>query len=300
MNRRRGDTNRRALAVALVAATLVGCSASTPEPGAYGTAGTTPTSRATQQRGSRAPDDASTDQGGARATAAPGSTTQGTPEEARYLDAGSVGQMALAYIRSDPARRLTVEIDYVEGRRPSDAAMAHVEGILARDLAKPGGVSVAAGDAMPEGDGAWSFREIDSLEQRYRDAWSSGDTATMWVAFLDGQLAGERGALGVAFRASAAAVFADRVGDATTALINRTSIERSVLTHEVGHLLGLVNIGYTSAYDHEDPDNPGHSNNRRSVMYWQVEDVSIASILEGGPPDDFDEADRADLRARKD
>jgi hypothetical protein len=30
-------------------------------------------------------------------------------------------------------------------------------------------------------------------------------------------------------------------------------------------------------------------------MYWAIEDMSIATILSGGPPDDFDQYDRADL-----
>jgi hypothetical protein len=30
-------------------------------------------------------------------------------------------------------------------------------------------------------------------------------------------------------------------------------------------------------------------------MYWSVEDISIRNVLRGGPPPDFDDADRADL-----
>jgi hypothetical protein len=56
-----------------------------------------------------------------------------------------------------------------------------------------------------------------------------------------------------------------------------------------------VNIGYRSRFNHEDPAHPNHSNNPGSVMYWAVEDISIRNVLRGGPPPDFDDADRADL-----
>ena len=204
--------------------------------------------------------------------------------------------MALAYIRPSPARTIVVEVDYVEGRAPSASALDHVEAILERDLDKP--VDVRADDVMRP-RGSWSIAEIRTAEATHRDAFSAGDTATMWVAYLDGEMRREPDTLGVAYEASGAAVFRDRLSAASTAFLTAAAIERSVLTHEIGHLLGLVNIGYTSDYDHEDPAHPGHSNRRESVMYWQVEDVSIAAILAGGPPDDFDRYDRADLRARR-
>jgi hypothetical protein len=49
--------------------------------------------------------------------------------------------------------------------------------------------------------------------------------------------------------------------------------------------------------DREDPEHPGHSRSRESVMYWAVESNLIAELLGAGPPTDFDDADRADLAA---
>lgn len=121
----------------------------------------------------------------------------------------------------------------------------------------------------------------------------------MWLVFLNGSLAQNSDALGIAYSASAAAIFRDRIDAATTAVLLASEIERSVLAHEVGHLLALVNVGYRSRIAHEDPAHPHHSNNDESVMYWAVEDVSIRNILGGGPPSDFDDADRADLEMLK-
>ena len=65
--------------------------------------------------------------------------------------------------------------------------------------------------------------------------------------------------------------------------------------HEVGHLLGLVDLVLETG--RQDPEHPGHSRNRGSVMYFAVESTLVGDLLGGGPPTRFDDADRADLRA---
>lgn len=240
--------------------------------------------------------------GGTSAGGRPGepSGSGSKPGASGYDDDGSLGSMVRTFLRSSPARTLVVEVDYVKGSAPSSRALAHLAEVLKGVADKPGGVTVAAGNEIPSGRDRWSIGDLRALEKTHRSSRSGGATATMWIAYVDGEYADGGGALGVAYSASAAAIFRDRIGDATTAIVGTTAIERSVITHEAGHLLALVNIGYTSAIAHEDKDNPHHSNNKNSVMYWAVEDLSIANILAGGPPDTFDDADKADLAALKD
>jgi hypothetical protein len=65
-------------------------------------------------------------------------------------------------------------------------------------------------------------------------------------------------------------------------------------------MLGLVDTYLeTGRGDYvEDPAGQGHhSPNHRSVMYWRVDQLTVSSVLEGGPPSDYDTNDRADLQA---
>ncbi len=226
----------------------------------------------------------------------PPDATDGPSEpEPSYADDGAVGAMARTYLRASPARRLRVEIDYIQGRRPSDAAVGHLRRVLAREAAKPDGVAVLIDDEIPSGGSPYSLDDIAALERAHRDRRSAGSVATLWLVYLDGQLAGESDTLGVAYKASAAAIFRDRIDRATTAAVQATAIERAVITHEAGHLLALVNLGYESPHDREDPNSRGHSTESDSVMRAAVEDLSLIALLAGGPPDDFDEFDRDDL-----
>lgn len=223
----------------------------------------------------------------------------GKPRGPSYDDDGSLGSMVRTYLRASPAAKLVVEVDYVKGRAPSSRALSHLASVL-RDVAdKPGGITVEPGNEIAAGKDRWTTEDLAALERSHRSARSAGATVTMWIVYVGGVYAETEGALGVAYSATAAAIFRDRIDDATTAIVTAVPIERAVVTHEAGHLLALVNIGYTSAIDHEDKDRPHHSNNKDSVMYWAVEDISIKSILTGGPPDTFDDADKADLAALK-
>lgn len=103
--------------------------------------------------------------------------------------------------------------------------------------------------------------------------------------------------LGVAVDASTVAIFKDSVDEAQ-GLFGRPSseeVERAVTVHEAGHLLGLVNLVYTSPIDHEDPDHPHHSKNEDSVMYWAIETNDVGNFITGNIPDEFDDDDKSDL-----
>ena len=203
--------------------------------------------------------------------------------------------MARTILRASPARRLVVEITYVSGRRPSQASVDHLTQILQREADKPDGVIPTFDDPIPDTNSSYTLRDLVSLETRYRRLHSTGTVADIWVVALNGSYAGGSSTLGLSFRATAFALFEDQIDQAANVFVSSGSIERSVITHEMGHLLGLINIGYHSRYDHEDPQHPHHSKYQSSVMYWAVEDTSISTILRGGPPDDFDQYDRADL-----
>lgn len=277
----------RAFAAALLI--LAACSIRSSPPDA---SGTTPPPTTGGKPGSPAP--------GATSPVPPPNpgATVGGPHQApgtTYQELAAVGAMARTYLRSSPARSLVVEVDWMSGRKPSVAALSHLESILKRELSKPDGIDVRFGAEMATIRTSWTVDDLVAAEKQFRSEHSAGSRATMWIAFLGGSFAENDSALGAAFAASAAAVFRDRINEAASAILLASEIERSVIVHEAGHLLALVNIGYTSAFDHEDAAHPKHSNNPDSVMYWAVEDISIRNLLGGGPPADFDQADRADL-----
>lgn len=213
-------------------------------------------------------------------------------------DYGDLGTLALPYLRSGHPR-LVVEITAVEGRAPA----REVRDLLARRLRgvldKPEGIVVLAPRIVPPQGDRHDLADIRAIEETHRRRFTTDRTAVMHYLFLGGRYEEDEGALGLAHRASSVAIFPDTIDEAATPLVPASAITGSVLVHEAGHLLRLVNIGYRSPRDHEDPDHPNHTVHRDGVMYWAVESISVTNILSGGPPDTFHPDSRADLEALK-
>ena len=203
----------------------------------------------------------------------------------------AVGQLAPILLRPGFADRIVVEVRAQEGAAPRAATLDHLRRVL-RDVS--GKEVVLDGVTRLAGGGqAWTGRSIAEAA----DAASSApaDQVTLRLLFLRGSFEGNRGVLGVAVRGDVAAVFSDQVSAAAGLLVSPAVVEDAVTIHEVGHLLGLVDLVLRTG--RADPAHPGHSPNRRSVMYWQVESGAITQLLDGGIPNELDAADRADLAA---
>jgi hypothetical protein len=191
---------------------------------------------------------------------------------------------------------LTIEVLVQDGAAPESRALDHLQRVVTRETEKPDGIRrlqhVFGSDRR-----RWSAADLRALAAERRQHRSTSDHASILVMYVRGSFEHE-GAIGVALNATEIAVFPDRWRDLVGGVLGAGGdVERAVLVHEVGHVLGLVELTYESIHDRHDDDNPGHSRNRDSVMYWAIATTAIAQVFDGPPPDDFDAADRDDLRS---
>jgi len=195
-----------------------------------------------------------------------------------------------------PAR--SSAIDIAVGTQPSaeprQGSIDHVVSVV-RDVSGKA-VDTTAGPAVGGSAQAWSADDLRALVPP--STAPIGGRARITLLFVHGTLGGDKGVLGVAIRGDLGVIFTDRVNASATPLVGSAGIESAVVTHEVGHLLGLVDLYLHTG--RQDPDHPGHSTDTHSVMYWAVESDLVGDLLEGGPPREFDDADRADLARIRD
>ncbi len=217
---------------------------------------------------------------------------------------GAVGDYNHDYLSNERYETLEIEIDFVDGFNPTTSAIQTLKDRIGTYCQKSS-VSVKQ-DPFDSGDTSYTLEEVQALESENRKGWRSGSTIVLHILYLNGEYEDDANVLGIAYHADSFAIFKERIDDVATTdienplLVSGADIERSVLVHEFGHLLGLVNINYESEVDHEDPDHPDHCDHEDCVMNAVLETSEIANFVNGlstKPPTDFESDCVDDLRA---
>lgn len=213
---------------------------------------------------------------------------------------------------------LVIEIDSVPGMEPRDATDEALVDLLPDLVDKPGGVTAVRDAAIASrgADHAWTFGELQELAQDTFDLDTASGAIKIHMMYVDGhsELDGEGGViLGLAWSHTHLAMFKQTIEEycASVPVLLRDEVcaaaELSIATHEVGHLLGLVDNGLPMVEDHRDPD-PDHGRHDASdacVMYYAYEgealfDTLIDQVTGGGEAEiGFDDACLADLAAER-
>ena len=208
---------------------------------------------------------------------------------------GVSGGLALACLQDDKFEKMEIHFLHEPGYAP--IAMDLVKTRLQEVCDKPDGIKIVSEEIDFKIDSTWSSDDVRDARWKHGGDAMGSDTLHWYLLFPAGKYENDS-VLGVAVDASTIAIFKDSVDEAE-GLFGRPSseeVERAVSVHEVGHLLGLVNLVYTSPIDHEDSGHPGHSNNDNSVMYWAIESNNVGNFITGSLPDEFDDDDKSDLQ----
>ena len=184
-------------------------------------------------------------------------------------------------------RTVAVEVDYAKGAEPYVGGEGQVSDIwrLTRDnldalfqkkraLTVPSTLDqMEALDGVPTGD--LTTDQILDVAARHRQGKSTADTVSYYVLFLDGYLSenGQRktDVLGVSIgHTGVVAMFKPVIRGADVrafpGVVRFT--EQSVLIHELGHAVGLVDNGLPLTNAHKDDANGAHCKNPQCVMYY--------------------------------
>ena len=218
--------------------------------------------------------------------------------------ASGPGDYAWDYLRKEEFTSLLVEVDYVAGRRPSEAALDALQDALETHLDKPDGVGIVVDDEIPsQGAPTWTYEAAEALEVRYRDHYRDFDRgeAVLYFLYLDGHSDSDDAdgrILGYAYHGSSLVMFKDTISDSSGPPIVRNAVEPTVIVHELGHVLGLVRNGIPMQLDHLDTSHGAHCDNPRCLMYWAVQRDKVSDLIHQGPVT-FDADCLADLAAAR-
>lgn len=216
---------------------------------------------------------------------APGSDVAG---DAPGLDAGeALHPQIAAFIRSDVASSLTIEVDSFPGAEPSSSVTDSFGDVLRAVLNKPGGITFVEDGSLPSrGDTPWTFGELQSLATNNESLTIDADATRLHLLFVDGRFMVDN-VIGIVVGTHAIVIFREVLdGVCSGAVLNPLMREElcdvaevTVLTHEMGHALGLVNAGLPMVSDHEDPERAKHDVDPECVMYFAFQGPGVGDLL---------------------
>ncbi|HJL97563.1 MAG TPA: hypothetical protein QF401_05365 [Candidatus Poseidoniaceae archaeon] len=218
------------------------------------------------------------------------------------LNHGIPGGLTLACLDDSTYTSMVIEIDYEPGYKPEPSSTDLLKQRLESVCEKPQGINFEFTETNFENDVVWTAEDVRNIGWEEKSNNPREGSTLYWQIIFPAGSYDDSSVLGVAVDASTVSIFKDSIDDAEN-IFRRPSaekIENSVLVHEIGHLLGLVNTVYSSPADHEDDEHPNHSNNEDSVMYWAIESSSIANFFDNELPTEFDLDDKQDLQGLAD
>ena len=202
------------------------------------------------------------------------------------------------FLVSDKYDKLELEIVSVNGYQPQSLSIENLQSFLAARLNKTGGITVIYKNIPSPGKSYYTLDDVEKVEKKEREHYTKGSTLCAFVFFADAPYSDPQ-VLGMAYGSTALAIFEKTVDDNSDGIgqPSRSTLESTVVEHEFGHLMGLVDNGTKMVNAHLDEAHGKHCDNQNCLMYYATETTDILSNLVSGNIPPLDENCINDLRA---
>jgi hypothetical protein len=203
-----------------------------------------------------------------------------------YDNHRSAGASAHDILSDDDFFQINVEIQAVEGFEPTTDALDQLKTFLEARLNKTD-IEIILDDSISSpGGGPYTLEQVQQIEADRRLHYTADDTVHVYFLFLDGASSkddGDAQVLGYAHQNTSIAIFEKTIQDLSGGLLEPSTelVEATVLEHEMGHLMGLVNLGSEMQTQHQDTAHGAHCNVEECLMYYAADTSDALSNLLG-------------------
>lgn len=195
----------------------------------------------------------------------------------------AVGESASELLTREEFSALRINLVYVEGYAPAARTLENLKSFLQTRLHKPQGIHISQTAISSPGLAPYSIEDIRQVEEEFRSGFNEGQNLSVFVFVTDGSFAANDNVLGVAYRNTSLALFGSKIQEYSGGIgqPSQPLLETTVMNHEFGHIMGLVNVGTDLQSDHQDTAHGKHCDVDGCLMYWTAETGDVVTNLVG-------------------
>ena len=214
----------------------------------------------------------------------------------------TTGSSSHDLLSDDNYTSMIIELVYVEGQQPTQTAINNFLSFLNARIYKPDGIVVESRSVPSPGISKFSTQDYVDFEDANRTYYNDGNQIAVWAFFADGAADGDTSTevtLGTAYRNTSFIIYEATVKSLSGGLHQPSTavLESTVIEHEFGHILGLVNFGAPMQSPHEDSQHARHCNVDSCLMYYAATTGASLMNVSGGTVPQLDAQCIADLQA---
>ncbi|MDH5412648.1 MAG: membrane metalloprotease [Flavobacteriaceae bacterium] len=156
------------------------------------------------------------------------------------------GSSANDLLAENTFTKIVVEVVYVTGFKPTTTTINSFKSFLQNRLHKSDGIQIIQREIPSTGMSSYSVDDIIALETTHRTKYNSNNEIAVLAFFLNGAYAGNTNnssVLGIANRNTSFVIFEETIREYSFGVLapDLSVLETTVINHEFGHILGLVN-----------------------------------------------------------
>jgi len=183
----------------------------------------------------------------------------------------ALGFSANELVSDEKFTSLKIEVVYVTGFEPTQTTLDNLKTFLENRTFKPDGISITTRAVASSNKAPFNINEIAQIEADERTAYNAGDEIAVFIYFADGSNENDtdtKTVLGTSFRNTSMVIYGKTIQFIAnhTNNLERSTVESTVVSHEFGHLFGLVNMGTFMQTNHEDAESNGHCSVTNCLM----------------------------------
>jgi hypothetical protein len=211
----------------------------------------------------------------------------------------NVGYSANDILSGSEYTTMEIEIIWEEGHALSTDVLSDFQNFILQYAHKPAGVNITTRSVSASGNNAFTTQDFRSFEDANRTVYNEGQTLGLFIYVVGGNYE-EEDVIGQAYRNTSFALMSGRIKELTGGVgqPDEDLVKQTIMRHEMGHLLGLVNQGTEMVNDHQDEANGSHCDNDECLMYFAIaSDGFMQNVIGMSQPPALDANCKSDLSA---